>query len=853
MEMERLDITYSETGYLREQIQRFLLNPWFWVALFILIGVLIGLYFLRKYFKKVSRYKFTFENAILLVRVPKEKLDKEEQARTIKDLLQPTESFFANLGGLKSEKGLKNWLEGRKDHFSFEIVADKQGSIAFYVVVPRRLQRFFEQQLQAQYPAAQIEEVEDYNIFLPQGAVVATSFKLKNYSMFPLKTYLKMETDPLNAITNSLSRIAEEDAAAIQIIARSAQSGWRSLGTKIASEMQQGKTLKQALKSNATGSSKILQEISNFITPAKKENGEIPEKKHQLSPMEQEIIKVIEEKANKAGLDINIRIVVSAQSREVAQSYLDNITNSFAQYTGYEYGNGFRKAKIKEKQIIEDFIYRGFDEKNSFVLNTEELTSLFHFPLPTTETPNIKWLNSKKAPAPIGLPDSGIILGENVYRGEKKVVRFKREDRQRHAYIIGRTGTGKSKMMAYMAVQDILNGDGVCMIDPHGDLVQEVLERIPKERGEDVIYFDPAQIQRPMGLNLLEYDPQYPEQKTFVINEMINIFNKLYDLKATGGPMFEHYIRNAMLLLMEHPESGSTLMEIPKVLADPDFRRFKLEHCQNQSVRDFWIKEAEKAGGEASLANITTYITSKLTQFISNDYLWPIIGQQKSAFNFRKVMDERKILLISLSKGRIGDMNAYLLGLVLMGKILMAALSRTDLPEEKRKDFYLYIDEFQNFITESINVILSEARKYRLCLTMAHQYLGQLGKNQDNSVRDAIFGTVGTLICFKVGVEDAEFLSQEFKPVFSAYDLVNMEKYHAYLKLLVDNQSLTPFNIRPPYIADVYPSNPEIAKIIKELSELKYGASRENIEKEIRERGQVFKQEQQPPTSINPN
>jgi len=399
--------------------------------------------------------------------------------------------------------------------------------------------------------------------------------------------------------------------------------------------------------------------------------------------------------------------------------------------------------------------------------------------------------------------------------------------------------------MAYMAVQDILNGEGICMIDPHGDLVQDVLERVPKERAEDVVYFDPAQMDRPMGLNLLEYDKNYPEQKTFVINEMINVFDKLYDLKATGGPMFEHYMRNAMLLLMEDPESGSTLMEIPRLLADADFRRFKLSKCKNQSVYDFWVKEAEKAGGEASLANMTTYITSKLTQFISNDYIWPIIGQQESAFNFRKIMDEKKILLISLSKGKIGDSNAYLLGLVLMGKILMSALSRTDIPEEQRKNFYLYIDEFQNFITESINVILAEARKYKLCLTMAHQYIGQLSKGQDTSIRDAIFGTVGTLISFRIGVEDAEFLSKEFAPVFSPQDLINIEKYHAYIKLLVDNQSLTPFNIKLPYVGDVYPGNPEIAKIIKELSKLKYGKSRAVVDEEIKKRAKkIIKQEE---------
>jgi len=842
MEIENLGISYQTPGFVSEQGRNILTSFWFWLIIILILLFIFSIYFLRRYFKKLSQYKFSFENTVLLVKVSKEKLDKEENQKSIKELLQPTENFFANLGGLKAQRGFKAWLFGRNDLISFEIIADKEGMISFYVVTPRKIQRFFEQQLQAQYPAAQIEEVEDYNIFLPKGEIMAAGLKLKNYSMFPIKSYLKMETDPLNAITNSLSRIAEQDAAAIQIIVRSSHPSWRSLGTKVASQMQQGKNLHQAIKASLGGLPKFLKGIFEMINPSKSASSLEQQKPHQHSPMEQEVIKSLEEKASKAGLDVNIRVVVSAPNKVIAESYLDNIVNSFAQYTGYEYGNGFKRKKMKKEKIIENFIYRNFDEKNYFVLNTEEMTSIFHFPLSTTETPNIRWLTAKKAPAPLGIPKQGIILGENIYRGEKKVIRFKEDDRQRHTYIIGRTGTGKSKLMAYMAVQDILNGDGICMIDPHGELVADILERIPKERAEDVIYFDPSNIERPMGLNLMEFDPKYPEQKTFVINEMINIFDKLYDLKNTGGPMFEHYMRNAMLLLMEHPESGATLMEIPKILSDPDFRRFKLKHCKNQSVYDFWVKEAEKAGGEASLANMTTYITSKLTQFISNDYMWPIIGQQKSAFNFRRIMDEKKILLINLSKGKIGDMNAYLLGLVLMGKILMAALSRTDIPESERQDFYLYIDEFQNFITESINVILAEARKYKLCLTMAHQYIGQLVKNQDTSVRDAIFGTVGTLVSFKIGIEDAEFLAKEFAPVFSAHDLVNVESFNAYIKLLVDNQSLMPFNIKPPYIYDVYPGNQEVGKMIKDLSQLKYGKSRELIQREIKQRSQLIEE-----------
>ncbi|MCH7759372.1 type IV secretion system DNA-binding domain-containing protein [Patescibacteria group bacterium] len=833
MNPELLEIS-NPLSVLEQQGQSLLANPWFWLGIFILVLIFLILIFIRYYLRKIFRIKYAFEKVVLLVTLPRERPQDEAHKKSIKEMLMPMENFFANIGGLKAEQNLRSYFLSRSDNFSFEIVSDQQGIISFYVVVPKKVVQFFEQQIQAQYPNANIEQVEDYNIFLSEGVILSAYLKLKNYSIFPIKTYLKGETDPLEAITNSLSKIDAGDAVAVQIVARSAHKGWRNSGPKVASAMEQGKSLKQAVNSVMT--SPALSLLGGFFdlfssSKEKKQNG--PVKAYQLSPAEQETVKLLGEKANKAGLDVNIRIVVSAQTKEKAELYLNNVTNAFAQYTNYEYGNGFKISKSSSDKTIHDFIYRILDQKKSFILNTEEVTSVFHFPLPITETPNIRWLMAKKAAAPIGIPTEGIRLGRNVYRGEEKNIYIKEADRRRHIYIIGKTGVGKSVLIANLAIQDIMSGRGICVIDPHGDLVETILEHVPKERAEDVIYFDPSDIERPMGLNLLEYDPKYPEQKTFLINEMINILDKLYDLKTTGGPMFEQYMRNALLLIMDHPESGSTLMEISKVLADPDFRAYKLKHCSNQVVHDFWTKEAEKAGGEAALSNITPYITSKLNQFVANDIMRPIIGQQKSAFNLRAVMDDQKILLINLAKGKIGDLNAYLIGLILVGKILIAALSRTDIPEEERKDFFLYIDEFQNFITDSIHTILAEARKYRLCLTIAHQYIGQLVKNQDTSMRDAIFGTVGTNIAFKIGVEDAEFLAKEFAPVFSPYDLVNMERYSAYIKLLVDNQTLSPFNLAPDPPKQ---GNPERAKAIKELSRLKYGRAKSEIEREILER-----------------
>jgi len=398
-------------------------------------------------------------------------------------------------------------------------------------------------------------------------------------------------------------------------------------------------------------------------------------------------------------------------------------------------------------------------------------------------------------------------------------------------YIVGMTGTGKSWFAEGLAMQDIANGEGVCFIDPHGDAIDHILERIPKNRAEDVILFDPADLTRPLGLNMLEYDS--PEQKTFVINEVMNIFDKLYDLKQTGGPMFEQYFKNACHLIMDDPESGSTLLEVPKVLADEDFRKYKLSKCKTPVVKEFWEKQALKAGGEASLQNMVPYITSKLTPFLTNEFLRPIISQQKSSLNFREAMDGQKIILAKLSKGKIGEMNAYLLGMIIIGKILMSALSRGDMPENERKDFYLYIDEFQNFLTESMQIILSEARKYRLCLTIAHQYIGQLVKGGDTKFKDSIFGNVGTKVAYRVGVDDAEALTKEFAPVFNEYDFLNMPKYNAFVKLLIDNANPPAFNMAAvPFnnIPSIQSANPESAKFIRELSRLTYGQDKNIIE-----------------------
>ncbi len=645
-----------------------------------------------------------------------------------------------------------------------------------------------------------------------------------------------MDADPLNEISNALSKLQTvEEGAVIQLILCPAEDSWRTLGRSIAHKMQQGKQLEEVQPKSAMR--KAAKEMGKGVAGAlmssatankNKEMGQQFKKDPiQLTPEEQELIKSIEGKSNKTGFRVNVRLLASAESQERADEILSHMENAFSQFENSDINHFVIQERTKNKKFAFDYIFRNFNGEQAIILNTEEIASIFHVPISTTETPKIKWLKSNSASPPTNIPQKGILLGFSDYRGSQTEIRLADDDRRRHLYTIGQTGTGKSAFLQEMAKQDAKNSKGFCFIDPHGDSIEDILTAIPKERAEDVIIFDPSDTERPFGLNMLEY--KLPEEKSFVINEMINIFDKLYDLKQTGGPMFEQYARNAMLLVMEHPESGSTLMEIPKVLADEDFRRMKLEHCNNPVVKDFWIKEAEKAGGEAALANIVPYVTSKLTTFISNDMMRPIIAQQKSTLDFRQIMDEGKILLINLSKGKIGEINSHLLGMIIVGKILMAALSRVDMEEKERKDFYLYIDEFQNVTTDSISQILSEARKYRLNLIIAHQFVGQLSEE----ISKAVFGNVGSLCSFRVGSEDAEFLEKQFEPIFGVNDLVNVDNYNCFVKLLINNELSKPFNIKtyPPVTGDK-----KIAESFKELSRLKYGRDAKLVNQEILER-----------------
>ncbi len=830
--------------------------PFLFSAINIVIIALIGLvavfcitffYFYKRHVYHTKHILPRTKNWVFLeVLMPKESSDEKDKQKSEeekKNLIAIGEQLFTALSESGESKG---WLAG-KDYYSFEIACtDKK--ISFYINCPKHLQQLVEKQVQAQYPHAFIEQVKGYNPFIKDGEIEIEELQLNKQYVYPFRTYKNIETDPLNSLTNAMSKLLENEGAAVQFILSPAGTSWQSKPRHMALEIQQGKSPEYVEKgqisrlfasllhgvakgvnggSSGNQSSHAHKDLSGVYSPI------------QLTPMQQEIVKRLEEKASRPGFKLNIRLVTSSSAKGNAKVHMRNLLSAFLQFNMSPF-NGFKILKINKIEALKDFIFRIFRDNGKFVVNTEELASLWHLPTPFIETPNIKWLTSKKAPPPINIPKEGVLLGKNVYRGVETPILMARDDRRRHTYILGRTGGGKSVLLANMAIQDIKNGEGICVVDPHGDLVEDILARAPKERAEDIVVFEPFDMDRPVGLNMLEVDGE--EQKDFAVQEMIQIFYKLVTDPAMLGPMFEHNMRNAMLTLMADDEHPGTITDIPRIFTDTDFQKYKVSKLKDPVVRLFWEKEMAKTS-DFHKSEMLGYLISKVGRFVENAMMRNIVGQPKSGFNFRKIMDEGKVLLVNLSKGRTGEINAKLLGLIFVSKIQMAAMSRADIPENERRDFYLYVDEFQNFITDAFSSILSEARKYKLNLVIAHQYLGQLEQAAgaqgagSKDLRDAVFGNAGTMITFRTGAEDAEVLSKEFAPTFNQFDLVNIERFTTYIKLMINGTASKPFNMA------TYPlsndPNKEMAQAIRQLSRLKYGRARTEVEAEILEASNV--------------
>ncbi|MBI5220865.1 MAG: type IV secretion system DNA-binding domain-containing protein [Candidatus Liptonbacteria bacterium] len=783
-----------------------------------LIGVLLGAALVAGaflIFRRLRRQALwrSLSMVLLLIRIPRDTHKNQEAP-------QEEKGFKAEIN--KSEQLLAN-LSGYGRSFVLEVAVPHVGEeIHFYLSVPRNFVEIATKQVQGLWNAASVQVVpDDYNIFNSSGAAAGAYLTQEKSKALPIRTYQEIGADTFASILGAFAKINEVgEGAALQILVQPAGKKWKK---KIHSNIL---TLKRGKKAKDVLERTIWTILKEALMPKK-----VTEEKEERV-VDEDAVKALEAKIAKPLFLVNVRFMASAGSAFQANDILDGILAGMTQLTA-PLRNDFIISKVRNAHnLATQFSFRIFDRAKEMVLNAEELASFWHLPISSTETPRIKWLKAKESPPPDNLPKEGTLLGASSFRGQEKSIFITDEDRRRHLYVIGQTGTGKTTLINSMAMDDIRRGKGVAVIDPHGDFTEALISHIPKERAEDVIYFNPGDLERPLGINMLEYNFDKPEEKTFIINEFIGIFDKLYDLKQTGGPMFEYYLRNALQLMMEDlPNEEATLMEVPRIFTDTDYRNRKLDRIEETApeVFDFWEKQASKAGGDVSLANMTPYVASKFATFITNDYMRLIIGQTKSAFNFRQVMDEGKILLVNLSKGRIGDINAGLLGMIFTGKLLMAALSRVDTPSEKeRRDFYLYIDEFQNFTTDSISTILSEARKYRLNLTIAHQFIGQLTEK----IRDSVFGNVGSMIVGRVGVQDAEFLGKQFDPVFSQQDLTNIDNLNGYVRLLISGLTSRPFNMKFS-TASWAPGDKEMAQKLKEYCRLKYGQDRETVNYEI--------------------
>jgi hypothetical protein len=752
--------------------------------------------------------------------------EDEKRQKNLKELISKMEQFYAGMLSVSTEKDGPNYL-------TIELAnSNKSEEFIFYISVPDTKRDLFEKQILSIFPEAKIfEKKDDYNVFNDQGVSVGSYAKQTKNHIYPLKTYEQFDYDPANVILNSFSKLKRDtEGAAIQIVFKPVGEKYVSFYKKALKDINKGMKLSEAIDMSRVSflgeTKKVFKDIVGGFIDGKKNKEKDEMKKEQI---DQKVLENINTKISTPTIETNIRIIASAQTESLALSILSDLESAFNQFenTG---SNKLSFERLKDKNLrkfFREFSFRIFNDWQKIPLNIREITTMIH--LPENEilgTSQLKQSKAGTAQAPLDLLKQGIMLGKNIHRNIETDIFMLPEDRLRHFYIIGQTGTGKTTLLKQMIRQDILNGEGVCMIDPHGSDIQDVLSYVPKERLDDLIYFDPSYIDRPMGLNMLEYDERFPEQKTFVVNEMLSIFNKLFDMKIAGGPMFEQYFRNSVMLVLEDPSSGNTLLDVSRVLSNKQFRDMKISKCKNPLVVQFWREIAEKAGGEASLANIVPYIVSKFDVFLQNDIMRPIISQEKSAFNFREIMDKKKILLVNLSKGRLGEINANLIGLIIVGKILMAALSRVDSTSRDLAPFYLYIDEFQNITTDSISTIFSEARKYKLSLTVAHQFIAQL----EEKIKDSVFGNVGSIATFRVSSEDSEYLEKQFTPSFSAKDLMNVDNLNCYIKMLSAGRPVKPFSLFIPF-----PPKGESALIdkIKELSYLKYGVSRELIEAEI--------------------
>lgn len=759
------------------------------------------------------------ESMLLVLEIPRTN-DKKELA---------AEQLFASLHGILRDKKELKLTRGNQEHLGFEIAA-VNGQIRFYVWTPKSLQSFVEGQIYAQYPTVQIYAAEeDYTEHERQHPVAYSAELTTTDSEFlPIRTFQSFEVDPLAGITGTLAKLESTgEELWIQILARPIADGWHAYAERWASNIKKGRVSLFGTGSSGGGLRWLAGILSALWQPPEQGAG-AGEKAPELSDRDRTRISEAEKKATKLGYQVKIRLAYLGGSQSSAKQRMQALVGTFKQFNSTNL-NGLKMTKANfGKEYLEKYRNRAFTT-NGFVLNIEELASVFHLPHTNVETPNIVWASSKTAEPPSKLP---VITGERSideqisafgvtdFRGINHQFGMLRYDRSRHVYIIGQTGAGKSGLLELFALSDIFHGQGYAIIDPHGDFAIDNMRFIPGSRIQDVVYFNPADTEYPVGFNPLEITN--PSQKTNISSEVIGVLKRMFG--DSWGPRLEYILRYTILALLDRP--STTMLDITRMLTDKKFRKDTLNYCQDTVVLQFWNVEFA-SWNDKFVTEAVAPVLNKVGAFTANPTIRNIIGQPESTFNIRQIMDEGKILIVNLSKGLIGEDNAAILGAFMVTKIQLAAMSRSDIMDiNDRRPFYLYVDEFQNFATDSFATILSEARKYGLNLTVANQYVSQMTEN----VRDAVFGNVGTTISFRVSADDAPILAKQFEPNFEALDLLQMHNRNFVINMVINGEKTPAFSAKTLDLPPVQTDN--LSQII-EHSRRQYSRGLQEVESAI--------------------
>lgn len=788
-----------------------LLMQWYvWLPLVILLSFLTW----RNY-QQLNEF-ISSDNVLLILEIPKTN-DKKELA---------AEQLFASLHGILRDKRELKLSRGAQEHLSFE-VASVNGQIRFYVWTPRSLQSFVEGQIYAQYPTVQIHQAsEDYTEHERDHSVTYTTEMTLTASEFlPIKTFQTFEVDPLAGITGTLAKLESTgEELWIQVLAKPVEDSWQIEADHWISRLREGSA---SILPSVGGSMRWLGGLFAALWRPPEE-GLAGGKGPEISERNKTRIAEAEKKATKLGYEVKIRLAYLGENQTNAKLRMQALVGTFKQFNSTNL-NGFKPIKAAYgKEFLEKYRRRAFFGEG-FILNIEELASVFHLPHTNVETPNIVWASAKTAEPPSKLPvltgsdtndDQISAFGVTNFRGINHQFGMLRYDRSRHVYIIGQTGAGKSGLLELFALSDIFHNQGYAIIDPHGDFAINNMKFIPGSRLNDVVYFNPADTAYPLGFNPLEVTN--PNQKTNISSEVIGVLKRMFG--ESWGPRLEYILRYTILALLDRPET--TMLDITRMLTDKNFRKETLGYCRDTVVLQFWNVEFA-SWNDKFVAEAVAPVLNKVGAFTANPIIRNIIGQPKSTFNIRQIMDEGKILIVNLSKGLIGEDNAAILGSFLVTKIQLAAMSRSDIPDIRdRRPFYLYVDEFQNFATDSFATILSEARKYGLNLTVANQYISQMNE----TVRDAVFGNVGTMISFRVSADDAPILAKQFEPNFESVDLLQMHNRNFVINMVIGGEKTPAFSART---LELPPSQADNTLHTIEHSRRMYSRSREDVEKEI--------------------